>query len=94
MRVAYGLVYYFIMIVMIVTILLSLLLIQPIRYQVFKLIRRYKISKNQYVIAAKYIVFVVIVAIMLDSMYMYYAFKDNLGVRKYIHNHRSIGHVD
>lgn len=93
MRVTYTFIYYFSIVMVMMTLFLALLCIPFMRKLFFKILRASNIANNQYFIAARYMVIVVIMVILLDSLYTYFTFKNNLEIRTNIFIFRIFGYV-
>lgn len=75
MRITYAFIFYFSGVMIFITLLLGFLCIPFIRKMYFKFLRSTGIGNNQYFNAARYMVVIVILAIMMDAIYTYLTFK-------------------
>jgi hypothetical protein len=81
MAITYGVIYNYIQIVILLTILESLLLAKRIRIRLYRFITRHKLTlENQYVYTLLYFAFVVLASVLMDSgwafMSAYSVFQD------------------
>ena len=72
MHLTYGLVYYVMIIIMILTFCLPILLVTRIRQSILRFINHYQIANNQLFITALYFSFTLVFAIFVESLWVYY----------------------
>lgn len=76
MHVTYGFVFYFMCLLIGLTLLLAFFAIRTIRKFFFRMADNFKLFENQFLIAAKYIAFAVILIILIDAVNTYISFSD------------------
>jgi hypothetical protein len=78
MKISYGFVFYFEIMMIVLTALSSLLYFRAIRRKVFRFIDKYKIGEGPAYYTLYWIIFGVIFIILLDAVLTYWAIKETL----------------
>lgn len=84
MHVTYGFVYYFSILMIIMTISLSAFVLRPLRKKVFDYLKKIKLMDHFLVQSVVYISFFVIFVILIDAVWTYYSLKRNLETGNFI----------
>lgn len=80
MKISYGFVFYFEILMIALTILLILLYFRPIRKLIFGIADRYKIGEGPIYNTIFWIIFAVIAIILIDSVLTYLAIRETLEI--------------
>jgi hypothetical protein len=78
MKISYGFVFYFEILMILLTVLLILLYFRPIRKLVFRFADKYRIGEGPIYNTIFWIIFAVISIILIDSVLTYWAIKETL----------------
>lgn len=84
MKISYGFVFYFEILMIILTVALILLYFKPIRRMIFGIADKYKIGEGPIYNTAFWIIFAVIAIILIDSVLTYWAIRETLEIGTYI----------
>ena len=80
MKISYGFVFYFEILMILLTVLLILLYFKPIRKLVFGIADKYKIGQGPIYNTIFWVIFAVIAIILIDSVLTYWAIRETLEI--------------